>query len=377
MRRPAQVLGTMLAAVAMLVLAASASAASVAAIQDDQLPNYTGEPLERRLDLIAATGADVARVDVLWSQVAPRRPARAADPSDPAYDWSRYDQIVRGLAQRGIAALLDFYDTPKWAARGRGGSGAPRAADAGRFAGAMARRYSGEWPDPSGGTLPEVKRIEVWNEPNIARFLSPQCSRRRGGRAPYVASRLYAAILSASYRRMKRANPDVVVVAGAAGPAGSTPRFCPESGASTGVLQFLNGLARERPPMDAVSVHMYPIGSPLQAVFLPSWNTTARIQAAVDRIRPVPVYVTETGYHTSYNRFHRYFVSEEQQADWVDETFAAADARPRFELVTWFNLQDNPSWTGGLVRDDGTRKPSWGRFVAQAASHPAPAAWLP
>ena len=363
--------------IALLVGAGAAQAATVAAVQDDRLPNFSGPGLEQRLDLIATTGADVARVDVLWSQVAPRRPARAADPGDPAYDWSRYDQIVRGLASRGIAPLLDFYDTPRWAARGRGRSAAPRAADAGRFAGALARRYSGTWPDPEGGTLPEVTRIEVWNEPNITRFLAPQCTPRRGGRAPYVAPRLYAAMLSSAYRHMNRANPDVVVVAGVAAPACGTPRFCPERGAATGVLEFVNGLARERPPFDAWSQHLYPIGSPRQAVFLPSWNALARIQRAVDRIRRVPLYVTETGYHTSYNRFHRYFVSEKQQADWVDETFEAADAQPRVELVTWFNMQDNPSWTGGLLRGDGARKPSWDRFTAQAARHPAPQGWLP
>ena len=371
-----RLLTALLAAVALaLAAAAGAGAAPVAAVQDDQLPNFTGADLERRLDLLAESGADVARVDVLWSQVAPRRPSNAENPNDAAYDWGRYDQIVRGLAARGIIPLFDYYDTPRWAARGGNGSTAPRAADAGRFAGAMALRYSGRWPDPQGGLLPEVRFIEVWNEPNITRFLSPQCTPRRGGRAPYVAPRLYAAMLAAAYRRIKRANPRAVVIAGVAGPAGSTPRFCPESGASTGVIEFINGLAKERPPFDAWSQHAYPIGSPKQAVFLPSWNTLPRIQRAVDRIRRVPIYVTETGYHTSYNRFHRYFVSEEQQAAWLDETFEAAETRPRVELVTWFNLQDNPSWTGGLIRGDGTRKPSWDRFVSASARYPAPPAW--
>lgn len=356
--------------------AAAASAAPVAAIQDDQLPNFSGPPLEGRLDLIAQTGATASRVDILWSQVAGRRPADALNPDDPAYDWSRYDTIVRGLTARGVIPFVDFYDTPRWAARGGDSSTAPRAADAGRFAGAIARRYSGTWPDGAGGTLPEVRRIEVWNEPNITRFLSPQCVSRPGRGAAITSPRLYAAILSASYRTIKRANPNAVVIAGVAGPAGSTPRFCPESGASVGVLEFAAGLERERPPFDAWSQHLYPIGSPLQAVFVPSWNTLPRIITAVDRIRPgVPVYVTETGYHTSYNRFHRYFVSEEQQAVWMDETFAAAAARSRVELVTWFNLQDNPSWTGGVLRADGSRKPSWNRFSELAARYPAPASW--
>jgi hypothetical protein len=30
----------------------------------------------------------------------------------------------------------------------------------------------------------------------------------------------------------------------------------------------------------------------------------------------------------------------------------------------WFNLQDNPGWPGGFLREDGTPKPSWDVFLA-------------
>jgi hypothetical protein len=67
-------------------------------------------------------------------------------------------------------------------------------------------------------------------------------------------------------------------------------------------------------------------------------------------------------------------VSEAQQAAWIGETFEQAARYPRVEMATWFNLQDNPFWTGGLLRADGTRKPSYDRFVelARAASTPPP-----
>ena len=70
-------------------------------------------------------------------------------------------------------------------------------------------------------------------------------------------------------------------------------------------------------------------------------------------------------------------MSEAQQAAWLDETLAAAAAQPRVEVVTWFNFQDNPLWTGGLLRGDGTRKPSYDRFVAQARAFPPPPGWGP
>ena len=125
-------------------------------------------------------------------------------------------------------------------------------------------------------------------------------------------------------------------------------------------------------------MHLYPIGSPLQAYFVPSWKTVPQITTLVDRLKPgAPIYVTETGYHTSYNRYHRYFVSEAQQAAWLDETAQAAGQYPRVEVAMWFNLQDNPFWTGGLMRANGTRKPAWSRFVAQAGAGARPGTWAP
>ncbi len=137
-------------------------------------------------------------------------------------------------------------------------------------------------------------------------------------------------------------------------------------------------MADEGPPIDAWSLHIYPIGGPLQAFFVPSWSTLPRVARQVDRLRAgAPIHVTETGYHTSYNRFHQYFVSEAQQAAWVDETMTAAAAQPRVSVVTWFNFQDNPRWTGGLLRIDGSRKPSYDRFAAAAAAYGPPAGWTP
>ena len=104
---------------AALAWGGGAVAAPVASVQDDAIVNVRGAALTARLDALAATGVRVTRVDVLWSEVAPRRPADARNPADPAYDWSRYDEILRGLQARGITAILDFYRTPPWAWRPR------------------------------------------------------------------------------------------------------------------------------------------------------------------------------------------------------------------------------------------------------------------
>jgi hypothetical protein len=39
----------------------------------------------------------------------------------------------------------------------------------------------------------------------------------------------------------------------------------------------------------------------------------------------------------------------------------------RVEAIVWFNFQDNVNWPAGLLRADGSRKPSYDAFVQIAA----------
>ena len=131
----------------MLAIVAAAIAVSPAmgaqmALQDDQLPNLSGAALEQRLDLLQSTGTTITRVDILWGFVAPTRPADASDPGDPAYDWARYDAIIKGLRARDITPILDFAWTPKWETPSGDRNAAPRTADGAAFAAAIARRYN-------------------------------------------------------------------------------------------------------------------------------------------------------------------------------------------------------------------------------------------
>ncbi len=345
------------------------------ALQDDQLPNLTGAALDQRLDLLASTGTKVTRVDVIWRWVAPTRPAEPTDPGDPAYDWSRYDQMITGLVARDITPMLSYYWTPVWASRSGTPNAAPRVADAAAFAAAIARRYNGTWPKGTGGTLPLVTRIEIWNEPNIATFWYPQC-RRQGSQYVLDSARQYSALVAAAYPMVKTVNPGAIVAGGVTGPVGGS--VCTGADSSVGTITFAEEMVRQRVPIDAWSMHLYPIGPPLKAYFVPSWRTLPQITRLVDRLKPgAPIYVTETGYHTSYNRYHRYFVTEAQQAAWLDDTMQAANRYPRVKVVMWFNLQDNPFWTGGLLRRDLSQKPAWSRFVARVAGITRPATWAP
>ena len=81
-------------------------------VQDDRLAVAPLDELEWRMGLVDQTGARLTRVDVLWNEVAPTRPAHPTDPNDPAYHWTRYDMIAAGLARRGIAVIFSVYRAP-------------------------------------------------------------------------------------------------------------------------------------------------------------------------------------------------------------------------------------------------------------------------
>ena len=66
------------------------------------------------------------RLNLYWNRVATTRPASAADPGDPAYDWSLYDRAVapRGRAKHPTCSS-PIIATPGWANGGKGAKYAP------------------------------------------------------------------------------------------------------------------------------------------------------------------------------------------------------------------------------------------------------------
>src|SRR5579885_938524 len=143
------------AAGATLVLAAPASGSPsvVYGVQDDAWLRYGPGTLAQRVDRLENLGVHLVRINVLWSEVEPRR---------GHFDWSGYDPVLAALHAAGIEPLLTLVSTPAWANGGRGTNWAPTSgATFAAFAAATARRY------------PYVRRFLIWNEPNQRRWLRP------------------------------------------------------------------------------------------------------------------------------------------------------------------------------------------------------------
>ena len=351
--------------------------APLAGLQDDRV-SYT-EPLTAvdipaRVALAADLGADQLRVDLAWWQVAKTRPAKPRDPSDPAYDWTRFDQVVAEANRLGVEVLFSVWGTPAWArdpaaaalydelkARDRGaGDYAIRpanAADYGDFVAAAATRYA-----PKG-----VLRWEGWNEPNIIKSLLPQFEERDGNWVN-VSAAVYSDLQKALYESIKSVAPNAEVAGLTTAPGGDLE---PDDALDrTTVSDFLTLLSDPalQPPMDVVSHHPYPTRLPSDKTFagasyIDLYNLD-RLVTEVDAgyLKGKLLWLTEFGYPTEVVADYKLKVSEAQQATFLSDAYRRVRANPRVKVLTWYFLTDNDNWKSGLTTLDGRKKPAYQAF---------------
>lgn len=348
-------------------------------------------------------GASTWRLKVAWSSVAPNRPptrVSAADPSWAGYRWGDLDQRLRAVVAAGLKPLPFVIGAPSWAE----GAGRPPASRTvpqgvwrpsptalGDFAVALAKRYSGRFPDPSdpARALPAVSRWQVWNEPNLSVDLAPQWV-RKGGRWTPESPRLYRSLLNAFYTSIKSISPSAVVVTAGTGPYGDLnegdPRMPP--------VRFWRELlcvssgkvpkAKNCPKVsfDAIAHHPYPIGPPRRTArnpddaVVPDVRKITRLLPAAARrgtIRPAgakPLWITEISWDS---RPDPDGVSLEQQATYLQGALYVLYQQGA-DLVSWFNLRDQapiPSYAAtyqsgiflrGSTPSEDVPKPSYTAF---------------
>jgi hypothetical protein len=359
-------------AAALAAAPAALGASATLAVQNDRLSSSPLEAIQAEADRVAEVNAKATRFDILWSLVAHTEPEAAADPADPAYDWSRIDAIMRALAADEIIPIVTVYSAPPWAANGRPipegtevNPSAPKAVNFARFMEAVATRYSGSFV-PAGATepLPEIRHFEIWNEPNLGAFFSPQS---RGKRRIGIVN--YSRMLRAAYPVIKDANPDAVVIAGVGGPTSST------AAGRTSAEDWQKGIVRSGAPFDAYSQHVYPSRPPnKRTIVVPSWATIGVFLDELDRrprTRGKALYITEAGYTTASTPFREVKVTPAQQAAYLDQIMRLPAVRSgRIPAIVWFNLRDNVNWPGGLFYEDFAPKPSYALFRRIAARTP-------
>jgi hypothetical protein len=373
-----RILVSLLLAAAVAVPAATARAAPNLQLGiADSGGAYFGEPATFYPQL-AALHAELLRVDLRWGGelgVARTRPHDASDPADPAYDWSRYDEIVLDAAAQGVGVVFSIFGTPAWANGGQLPTRAPRHPyDLEQFAFAAAERYSGTFARDDGVVLPPVRLWTAWNEPNLPIGLVPQW-KHVAGRWQIQSAIDYAhicnAVVAGVHGSLLRGEK---VACGDTAPRGNNS---PESARpTTSPLAFLRAMKKAGARgFDAYAHHPYPSDPRETPAMRPIARTAVTFGNIDDLISTVtqlygrkPIWIDEYGYQT--NPPDRTLgVTPATQARYLTQSVALARANPRIAMLLWFRVYDElrlGGWQSGLETATGARKPAFFAFARAA-----------
>jgi hypothetical protein len=283
------------------------------------------------LDMIAAAGFKVVRMDFTWTVI---------ERTKGAYDWSVYDELTADLDKRGLRAIyiLDYsnglYESAvvtrdPVSGREERNTASPQHPESvaafARWAAAAAQHFRG-------------RRViwEIWNEPNIT-FWKPK---------PDV--RQYTALALAAARAIHEADPRATLV----GPATSEVALpFLESFFAAGALAHL----------DAVSVHPYrDYARPPETAAEDYRKLRSLIERhAPDGKKKLPILSGEWGYAS-----HTKGVSPQTQAAYLVRQ-QLANLHAGVPLSVWYDWKDDGADPAerehnfGIVRHDQTPKPAY------------------
>jgi hypothetical protein len=313
-------------------------------LQDDALLT-SAEPLA--VPTVKALKPRLIRYNIVWSDIAPRKPAEPGNPADPAYVWTNADKIAALAKTLGASLLFTIVNAPKWANGGASPEHVPTdPADFGTFCGALAQRY------------PTVGRFTIWNEPNRGQFMQPQGA--GGSEAPGTLAGLAKACIPAIRDKNRHARIAIGPVASRGGQGGLAP------------IPFLAAYrAAGGPVPDAIALNPYLEGQ--APLFVPTERpadgaVTVRnldwLEGLLKRAygRTMPIWLTEFAVRTVPP------VSNLDQATQLRQTVSLVRTHyPYVPLFIWFLLRDqgpHDYWRSGLVDTAWHKKPAFAVFRA-------------
>jgi hypothetical protein len=260
---------------------------------------------------------------------------------------------MRGLRAHRISVLVTLYGTPAWANRGRGPNHLPRSKySLAAFALAVAERY------------PWVRLWEIWNEPNLRRFLIPN------------SPRLYVQrLLNPTYAVLHALRHGNRIGGGV-----TSPRRTPSGMAP---LTFMRGMRKAHARFDAYSHHPYPVTprerpsgfAPGVCRYCTGVLTLATLPVLLREVRKdfgrKRIWLTEYGYQSRPP--DRFGVSRRVQAQYLADAALRAKNARGVDLLVHFMVRDEPrlaGWQSGLFSAAGLVKPAFNSFklpIAQMA----------
>lgn len=378
-------LGLALAGLAALVVLATSRDAEAARGLDLGLTDgmYASANADQRtvwLDRTRDAGASHVLLNAIWRVIAPpTRPAGfdARDPANPAYAWGTLDSAVRDAQSHGLDVSILVGQAPDWAEgphrpsaeRAPQGTWKPNPAAIRDFAVAIATRYSGSFVDPNallGGPLPRVTRFQLWAEPNLSVYLTPQWKDKQPKSAGH-----YRAMLNAFYEGINAANPAALVITGGTAPYGDPGR----RGKRVQPGIFWRSLVSEPVRFDIAATNPINVGAPTrhaanrEDISTPDIGKLSKILRKGRRqIQPgnPPIWATEVWWDSRPPDPGG--IGLRQHARWLAQSFYVL-WRQGVRSVTWFLIRDQArggnfaaTVQSGLYFRDGRAKPALRAF---------------
>jgi hypothetical protein len=373
-------------------------------IADDRVLLGGGEAADKAVADWKRLGVQQVRILALWSRIAPSvrsktmpKGFKPADPNAPGYDWAALDGAVNRVAAAGMKPFLTVTGPgPRWTSRyprkkRPGYYPSPTAYAA--FARAVALRYGDR-----------VDRYILWNEPNLAAWLSPQakCAHHR---CTVVGAHVYRSLVRAAYPAVHKADKGAQVLIGATSSRGSDLHTVSSSERPLVFLRALGcvsasfkrlrtGLCKhfKAAPADGYAYHPHGV---LTAPDKPFRNrddadlaSLGRVESTLDRLvargrlkgatKRLGLYIDEYGYQTNPpDKIAG--VSLATQDKWLQTAAYMAWRDRRVKLFSQYLWRDDPvshgglyaGWQSGLLYANGRAKPALKHFPTPFALDPA------
>lgn len=331
-----RVLATRVGLVAALILAlAGLAGAPAAGAAEPGVGLGTGSTVQ--IAGAKSLGVHWVRMFINWRQLQPT-PAPVS-----ANSFAYYERIFTSLPA-GTKVILDVVSTPEWET-GSADEHAPPAnpEDYANFVATLARAWGSH-----------VTAFEIWNEEDASRFWTG---------APDPAA--YVELLRVTYPAVKAADPQATVVLG---------------GLTGNDYEFLEGVyaAGGKGYFDAVGVHTdtaCDILSPYEYLRDPDERMNPDSFLAYREVRKVmlangdekPIWMTELSWRTTsaicpegaWAGQKPEGVTEAQQATDLTQAYHCLAQDPYVKVALWFPIEDEGSVLSGLMRSDGSHKPSF------------------
>ena len=292
------------------------------------------------LDKLAAGGVEWVRLDISWAMVQPSGP----NSYDMGWGVPRIDKRIEEIAARGMKTLMLFYQTPAWASDAGTLNATPRNPE--QFADAaawVAARYGNK-----------LAAMEIWNEPDLADFLA--------SKSPTD----YTNLVKAAYPKVKAANPNLTVVAGAPTYTNTNwySQFFAKGGAdhydALGIHPYMGNSDEPPTACNTKYIQYYPCN-------IPNLIQLMRDNGDGDK----KIWATEYGWSSHDNSTYsqpvptwKRGVTEQQQADYLLGMQQVLAQWPEVEASFWYNGRnknhsDAQEANYGLLKRDFTPKPAY------------------